>query len=89
MKCPLSGESVDLCYEMLTEGRQFLAIILEELGGKMMSVSKEGVRMIAAKGAICGDLSTSLSASSSNTGQEADESTFPDAQDDGDDGVCH
>ena len=65
-----------------------LATILEELGVKIMSVNKEGVRMIAAKGATCGDLSTSLSASSSNTGQEADESTFPDAQDDGDDGVC-
>ena len=44
-----------------------------------MSVNNEGVRMIAAKGATCGDLSTSLSASSSNTGQEADESIFPHA----------
>ena len=44
---------------MLTVGRQFLAIILEELGGKIMSVNKEGVRLIAAKGATCGDLSTS------------------------------
>ena len=46
-----------------------------------MSVNKEGVRMIAAKGATYGDLSTSLSASSSSTDQEADESIFPDAQD--------
>ena len=44
-----------------------------------MSVNKEGARMIAAKGATCGDLSTSLSASSSNTGQEADEWIFPHA----------
>ena len=44
--------------------------------------------MIAANGATCGDLSTSLSASSSNTGQEADESIFPNAQDNGDGGVC-
>ena len=73
---------------MLTVGRQFLAIILEELGGKITSVNKEGVRMIAANGATCGGLSTSLSASSSNTDQEADESIFPDAQDDRDDGVC-
>ena len=73
---------------MFTVGRQCLAIILEELGGKTMSVNKEGVRMIAAKGATCGDLSTSLSASSSNTDQEADEPIFSDAQDDGDDGVC-
>ena len=51
-----------------------------------MFVNKEGVRIIAAKGATCGDLSTSLSAS--NAGQEADDSIFPDAQDDGDDGVC-
>ena len=57
-------------------------IILEELRGKIMSVNKEGVRMIAAKDATCGDLSTSLSASSSNTDQEADESIFSDAQDD-------
>ena len=35
-----------------------------------------------------GDLSTSLSASSSNTDQEADELIFCDVQDDGDDGVC-
>ena len=53
-----------------------------------MSVNKEDVRMIAAKGATCGDLSTSLSASSSNTDKEAEESIFSDAQDDGDDGVC-
>ena len=53
-----------------------------------MFVNKEGVCMIAAKGATCGDLSTSLSASSSNTDQEADESIFSDEQDDGDDGVC-
>ena len=53
-----------------------------------MSVNKEGVRMIAAKGATCGDLSTSLSARSSNTDQEADGSIFSDAQDDRDDGVC-
>ena len=53
-----------------------------------MSLNKEGVRMIAAKGVTCGDLSTSLSARSSITGQEADESIFPDAQDDGDDDVC-
>ena len=46
------------------------------VGRKIMSVNKEGVRMIAAKGATCGDLSTSLSASSSNTDQEADESIF-------------
>ena len=32
-----------------------------------MSVNKEDVHMIAAKEATCGDLSTSLSASSSNT----------------------
>ena len=57
-------------------------IILEELQGKIMSVNKEGVRMIAAKEATCGDLSTSLSANSSNTDQEADESIFSDAQDD-------
>ena len=66
--------------------KTILAIILEELGGKIMFVNKEGVRMIAAKEATCDDLSTSLSAS--NTGQEADDSIFPDAQDDGDDGVC-
>ena len=53
-----------------------------------MSVNKEGARMITAKEAFCGDLSTSLSTSSSNTDQEADESIFSDAQDDGDDGVC-
>ena len=40
---------------MLTEGRQFLAIILEESGENIMSVKPEGVRMIAAKGATCGD----------------------------------
>ena len=58
-KCSLSIESVNLCCAMLTVGRQFLAIILEELGGKIMSVNKEGVRLIAAKGATCGDLPTS------------------------------
>ena len=46
-----------------------------------MSVNKEGVCIIAAKGATCGDLSTSLSASSSNTDQEADELIFCDVQD--------
>ena len=45
---------------MLTVGRQFLAIILEDLAGKILSVNKVGVRMIAAKGATCGDLSTCL-----------------------------
>ena len=53
-----------------------------------MSVNKDSVRMIAANGATCGDLSTSLSASSRSTGQEADELIFPDAQDNGGDGVC-
>ena len=48
-----------------------------------MSVNK----VCAAKGATCGDLSTSLSASSSNTDQEADELIFCDIQYDGDDGV--
>ena len=53
-----------------------------------MCVNKGGVRMIAAKGATCGDLSTSLSARSSNIDQEADESIFSDARNDGDDYVC-
>ena len=68
---------------MLTVGRQFLARIWEE-----NNVREQGVCMIAAKGATCGDLSTSLSASSSNTDQEADELISCDLQDDGDDGVC-
>ena len=58
---------------MLTGGRHFFVIILEELGGKIMSMNKEGMRMIAAKRATCGNLSTCLSTSSSNADQEADE----------------
>ena len=64
---------------MLTVGRHFLAILLEELGRKRVSVNKGSECMIAAKEATCGDLSTSLSASSSNTDQEADELIFFDA----------
>ena len=60
-------------------------IFSENLGGKIISVNKDGVCIVAAKGATCGDLSTSLSASSSNTDQEADELIFCDVQDDG---VC-
>ena len=52
-----------------------------------MSVDKEGVRIVAAKGATCGDLSTSLSASSSNTDQKVDESIFSDPQDDRNDSM--
>ena len=66
-------------------------ICSDNFGGvarKIMSVNKEGVRMIAAKEATCDDFSTSLSASSSNTDQEADKSIFSDAQDDRNDGVC-
>ena len=81
----ISAEKVDLCHEMLTRGRQFLVIISEELGGKKI---REKGRCACVNGATCGDFSTSLSARSSNTDQEADESTLSDAQDDGDDGVC-
>ena len=57
--------------------------------GRKKNVCEQGsVRMIAAKEATRGDFSTSLSASSSNTNQESDESIFSDAQDDEDDGVC-
>ena len=63
-------------------------IFSEHFGGKIISVNKEGMCIVAAKGATSGDLSTSLSASSSNTDQEADELIFCDIQDDGDDGVC-
>ena len=62
--------------------------------GRKTAVIKKGVRMIAAKSppppkeATCGDLSTSLSASSSDSDEEGDESIFPDSQDDGEDGEC-
>ena len=61
--------------------------------GRKNNVRERGACMIAAKGATYGNLSTSLSASSSNTDQKADELIFSDAhaQDDGDDGgvpVC-
>ena len=52
-----------------------------------MFVNKEGARIIVDKGATCGDLSTLLSASSSNTDQEADKVIFCDAPNDGDNGV--
>ena len=53
-------------------------IFSENLGGKVISVNKEGVCIVAAKEAACGNLSTSLSASSSNTDQKADELIFCD-----------
>ena len=54
--------------------------------GKKNNVREQG-RCACVNGATCGDFSTSLSARSSNTDQETDESTLSDAQDDGDDGV--
>ena len=58
--------------------------------GTKKSVRERGSeRMIAAKEATRGDLSTSLSACSSNTDQEADELIYFDAWDFGDDDVSY